>query len=264
MSSPSVYVTAYLEIGREKWTSFTRTFDEYLACFMPFLKLLKGSPDKMVVYIDKTVSKRIPPSENLQIVEIDKEWMNRLPIWTLLEREKEILRSADFQITIPDSRKHCPETWCAEYNMINHCKVDFVGLTIQDVQYKDFTWFSWVDFGFFKEKQNIPQSLINTTRLGKGINYQILNPPQHHAISYLFTNAPEYIGGFWFMGKRDDLREYQLDYLKTLKWFHTMGWADDDQTIAYLIWAAHPEKFSLWYAGPRQFHVCLKMLAKQA
>ena len=260
----SVYTTAFLDLGREKWESFSRTFNEYLDCFMPFIYLLKNSPDRMVVYIDEKVAHRIPPTEGLKIVKINRDWLKaNCPTWGLVERGKEILESEDFK-SLVKHRRNCPETWNAEYCAINHAKVDLVGLTIDDADYRNFTWFSWVDFGFFKDKTNIPYDLVDTTRLGSGVNYQIINPPQIHALTYILQNAPEYIGGFWFHGKRDDLKEFQFEYYKTLKWLHSVDIEDDDQTVVYLMCQKHPDKFSLWFAGTRQFHKCLKMVQRKS
>ena len=35
------YITMYYDIGRDKWKSFKRTFEEYLEGFLPFIELFR-------------------------------------------------------------------------------------------------------------------------------------------------------------------------------------------------------------------------------
>ena len=49
------YVTSYYDIGRDSWDGFTRTFDEYLRDFEPFITLFnkdKCGDDMLIVFID--------------------------------------------------------------------------------------------------------------------------------------------------------------------------------------------------------------------
>ena len=50
------YVTLYYDIGRDKWSGFTRTFEKYLKEFQPFIDLFKKDKcgnDSMIVFIDE-------------------------------------------------------------------------------------------------------------------------------------------------------------------------------------------------------------------
>jgi hypothetical protein len=54
------YVTAYLNIERDKWSNFSRNFDTYLEHFSPFIKLFQKTNcdnDEMIVFIDEKYKK---------------------------------------------------------------------------------------------------------------------------------------------------------------------------------------------------------------
>lgn len=74
---PCCFVTAYFDFGREHWTEYRRSRDEYLEYFEHLLTL----PVPLIVFIDTLLldrvqtilSKRtIPPVE---VVPIDEAWM---------------------------------------------------------------------------------------------------------------------------------------------------------------------------------------------
>ena len=55
--SQLVYVSAFLDIGREGWKQFKRTYYDYLNCFQPILNLfLKSTTDKFKLLLLKADS----------------------------------------------------------------------------------------------------------------------------------------------------------------------------------------------------------------
>ena len=213
------YVTAYLDISRDSWTHYRRTYDEYFVCFKPLLKLVRETNNELIVFLDTKHVKSFPPAQNVTVVPIDLEWMNQLPMWKTLPREKEIMMSAHLQSLIPENRKACPETWCAEYTLMNHCKVEFINYVIKHkLTVKDYL--SWIDFGFFKNESLIPRRLPLLTAIDESkITYQLLNPITDPMITIetLLREAPELVAGSWFMGRRNVFIRYIDIYRDELK-----------------------------------------------
>jgi hypothetical protein len=268
------YVTAYYDIGRSSWGNFTRTFDDYLKSFEPYINLFKtdkSDGDILVVFIDKKceqqlrtfikdVSQGNPVSIN--IIPIDNEFMNTLPMWKTLEREREIMVNQDFK-NLLGPRQNFPEHIHPEYTLINHCKIDLICSLIDSDKF-GFEFYAWVDFGFFNRKENIPERLLDINKLDiNTVNYSLINDidERDKDIVYTLQIAPEKIGGFFFFGRKDILKQYQKLYHDTLKSFQNhLSIADDDQHLALRCYFKKPELFTLHNLG--KWHVVLKKFQK--
>ena len=140
MKSTSIcYVTMFLDIGRSDWKNvFTRTFEQYLKDFEPFIPLFNKkscNDDLLFVFIDKKCENKLKDKINsysvdnnkfnITVLAIDNEFMNLLPMWKTLNKEREIMNSIDFKNTV-GWRHIYPEHIFPEYTLINHCKIDVI------------------------------------------------------------------------------------------------------------------------------------------
>lgn len=258
------YVSAFLDIGRDEWKSFTRTFDQYLESFLPYIHLFKShhgiNNEKwcMVLYIDKkhfsVVKEKIEEIYEkmpITMIPIDEEFLeNNLPIWTRLGREKEILDSKEYK-TRYVHRLNFPENSNPKYTMINHAKIDFVAHTIHNVDQTS-EYFCWTDFGYFKSEELIPKSLLSLEKLDKNfVNYTLINDltDMDAVVSYTMDHAPEKIGGFFFFGDRDKLIQYQRLYHYVHLHFQSLNIVDDDQHMALRCYYTSPDLFKLHMLG---------------
>ena len=124
------YVTAFVELEREKWDTFSRKTEEYLECFYSFTNLFekKSDPDYcLLVFLDEKIKSKIMRinSNMVHLHYINQEFLNRLPAYKRLEKDREILGSPEFKELVKN-RQDCPECRYAEYNAVNHAKIDFV------------------------------------------------------------------------------------------------------------------------------------------
>ncbi len=148
------------------------------------------------------------------------------------------------------SHRDVPECHIPEYTLINHSKIDFM---IEASKLKNSEFFCWIDFGYFALKERIPLNLVDINKLDKNrINYTLINPIDNRDSDVLYTlrNAPERIGGFFFFGERNVLKEYQELYHFVLKEFqYDYNIADDDQHLVLRCYVKQPDLFALHYLG---------------
>jgi len=254
------YVTAFIDLGRENWTNFPRTFDVYLKAFLPYLTLFRQSRDsgedqncEMIVYVDvkhyAVVQEHIEPGLPVRIISVDQTFLNEnIPLWSRLDREKEIMESDAFRHRFPN-RLGYPEHSNPRYTLVNHAKVDFIAhaTTLTDAD-----WFCWSDFGYFHKEAFIPDRLVDIGKLESGkVNYTLINKLEDidRDAFYTIHYAPEKIGGFFFAGERDVMLEYQKLYHDTHAWFQENGIADDDQHVALQAYFNRSDLFHLHYHG---------------
>jgi hypothetical protein len=249
------YVTAFLDINRNKWTNFTRTVEQYLDSFAPFISLFeKTKCDKdewMVIFMDDkhidTLYKKIGDKVcNFTIVPINYSFMNKLHCWSTLQTEKEIMNSTFFK-TLVGRRIVFPESHIPEYTLINHSKIDFINYASENVR-SHALYFAWVDFGFFSNLRNVPKHLLDIEKFDKErINFTLINPITDidNDIIYTLQHAPEKIGGFFFLGRKDVLQKYRLLYHQVLHYYqNVMKLADDDQALNLACYFKNQDLFS--------------------
>jgi hypothetical protein len=257
MNKNICYVTVYYDINRKNWTRFGRTFEEYLETFDPYLKLFNKNNcenDILIVFIDKKyeniLKSKINENINIKIIPIDNDFMLKLPMWKTIEKEREIMNNQEFK-NILGWRQNFPEHVFPEYSLINHSKIDFISWIITN-NIMNYDYYSWVDFGFFKRKEHIPNKLMDIDKLNiNTINYTLINNIDNsdNNIIYTLQYAPEKIGGFFFFGNKDKILEYQKLYHETLKYFQDNNITDDDQHLALQCYFKNPSLFTLHYLG---------------
>lgn len=245
------YITAYYDINRNEWpNNFKRSFNDYLSSFTPFINLFKNDPtDEMIVFIDEKYYEELynitHEVKNIRLIKLNKDILNEIYCWSLLEKEREIMKDPEYRFLL-ENRVIYPEHNYPEYTLINHSKIDFVSRVI-DHGLSTSQYYAWVDFGFFSKNEDIPSSLldVNNFNLDK-INYTLINPidDKDNNVYYTLRYAPEKIGGFFFIGRKDKIKEYQELYHSILNEFQRRNIADDDQHVALKCYFKKPDLFS--------------------
>ena len=180
------------------------------------------------------------------MISLNNKILSLLYAWNTLEKETNIMNSDSFKLLV-EHRINFPECKYPKYTLINHCKIDFVCFVI-DNNLSNKNIFSWVDFGFFSNKNNIPNKLLDISNFDlTKINYYLINSIEYYDndIYYQLKYAPEKIGGFFFIGCADVIKKYQNIYHMTLDFFQDeLKIADDDQSLILYLYFKHPEIFS--------------------
>lgn len=232
------YVTSYYDIGRENWEEFGRKNSEYINAFDNIISLFeKNSDEKLITFIDEKyfdlINKKIEHINNIKLIKLNENFLNKFTVWKTIDKEREIMNSDTFKKIVGQRIKY-PEHTYPEYTLINHCKIDFICYLI-DFNLTNTEYFSWFDFGYFSNKLNLPEKLLDLYKLDiEKINFNLINPIEGITknVYYHLMYAPEIVGGGAFFGRKDKLKEYQNLYHNILFTFqNNINITDDDQHI---------------------------------
>lgn len=248
MSNSLCIVSAFLDIGREQWTCFQRSFPQYLSNFLPYTKMTH----EMIVFMDDRHSNLLKElckgADHIRIIPINREFMQEhIHAYRQLAREREIMESAKFKQLVSHRLSH-PECCKPEYNIMQHAKIDFLAYVIKN-KLSPAEYYAWSDFGYFQRSDRIPSKPLDLMKFDLNrINFQAMSPLsiQDSDIIYTLRNAPERVGGFFYLGEARLLLQYQELYHKICQQFHDMGIVDDDQHIMIQSVYRNPDLFCIW------------------
>lgn len=244
-------VSAFLDIGRQEWTTFRRSLSQYFNNFLPYTKF----HHEMIIFMDdkhvNTLKSICNNRKNIVIIPINTEWMKEnIYAYSQLKQETEIMNSDKFKELVKH-RLHHPECSKPLYNIMQHAKIDFVAYTINN-KLSMADYYAWSDFGYFQDFSRIPQRELDINKFDLyKINFQGISAltEKDFDIIYTLTTAPERIGGFFYLGSPEKLLLYQKLYHKVCKDFHNLHIVDDDQHIMIQCYFQQPELFHIWNLG---------------
>lgn len=242
-------VSAFYDIGRAEWHTFRRSLDQYFDNFAPYVKFTENN---MVVFIDERHVERLRKvcgtAKHIKIIPINDKFMEE-NIWAYgkLEREREIMQCEKFKKLV-QHRLHHPECCKPEYNIMQHAKIDFVNYVINH-KLSDADYYAWTDFGYFQLFNRIPAKPLDLAKFDLNrVNFQAMDDIQliDNNILYTLQNAPEKVGGFFYLGNKALLAEYQTLYHNVYEDFHRIGIVDDDQHFMLQCIFRRPDLFKIW------------------
>jgi hypothetical protein len=271
MDNDITLVTAFLDIGRETWNNndFKRTPKFYIESFLTYLKY----PYKMVCYIDEKYLSRVletyesSPYKNKVFIPINKDWLSRnIYAWSLIENDRIILNSDTYKnflknrlpIMYPDGvpetgvREHlCPENIYPEYNVINHCKIDFIMNAIENNHIN--TYFTgWTDFGYFStyhsDVDTLPRNILDTSKFDRNkiticLRRKIIENDKNMFFTLLY--AYELFIGAFYAGPTHIMKRFQELYHDSVIELYKNNISDDDQHVYIQVYVRDPEIFNL-------------------
>lgn len=253
-----IFVTAYKDIGRELWYSCSRTNNEY---FEYFHNLTQNIEYKLAVFVEKEIEHelKIRYTFNDNIIFIDLNLVNTF-LCQFLSSQKVIMNSEIYKNKIPDDRKLVPEHFCAEYNLINHSKINFVSYT-KNI-YPNYKFYSWIDFGFVRNNlENVPRN-INISLLPEDkIVYQIYDKIDDR-------KDPNFMLGchtIFFIGSSNIIPNSLVErfedlYRNKIIELEQHNIVDDDQALILQIYYDNPELFTIfqsknWFSFYRHLQI---------
>lgn len=233
-------VTAFYDIGRECWSSYARSNDEYFRCF----KLLCQLKNKIVVFsqvkfkdyfdeIISTIKSNLIVFYDEDIIN-DKNYINEI---SKVQNNSEYLNG----VLSPD----CPEYWSPEYVLVNFLKSKFCLEAIKRVPEIDDT-ISWIDFGYAKKQEQIPESKLWNYQFSDKIHFwSIKDIPHEIDLIHTIKTNTVYIQGCHIVATKNKwiilnkLMNNQLNYLLS------NNLIDDDQTLMLMSYASMPNDFCI-------------------
>jgi hypothetical protein len=253
------YVTAFYDIGREKWEQFSRSLDKYMENFIPLLKLFDRATTsrELIIFIDERHLEKVEKlvRENIRkelleycvrIIPISERFLTQnIPVWSRLKREEEIMNSSEYQ-TLFSHRLNYPEQKYPKYTLINHAKIDFVNYAI-NISFS--RYFCWLDFGYNPDGA---MDLLDVSKFPEEkITYILLSQlqPQDFDRIYTIMFSYERVGGGFFFGGKSVMKKYQKLYHEIHRKFQDNNLADDDQHFVIQSYKENPELFNLVHLG---------------
>ena len=240
-----LFITAFKDIGRKNWKSHTRSNEDY---YYYFLLLSKNIDYTLVVYLEDNIKREILSkytfNDNIifkNLSEVDT-FFNKY-----IDEERRIINHKQFIAKVPKNRhmKH-PETWCAEYTLINHSKINFVKHAKNT--YPDYLFYSWIDFGYLRNIKNLPINLAIQNFPDRIIYQTFGNIPQPrvNAIEMLKIDEAKIAGSAYVIPKIL-IDRFEKLYDDKIKLWHQLYICDDDQSLV----------LQLYYENSNLFHLII-------
>ena len=254
-----VIVSAFLDINREKWsTSYKRTARDYILSFTNYFNY----NTKMLVFIDDKYIEELKEIYNNSLhnntifIPINNDWMTKhIYAWQLLDISKHIMQSDKYTNLVKD-RIACgnPENIYADYNAINHSKIDFICYAINNNLINRDSFICWSDFGYFNSilhnnpseypNNHLDITKFNPNKLSFCLRNKLDNKDQDTI--YTLVNAPEKFTGSFFSGPSNLMLKLQKLYHTSLKELYNNNISDDDQHIYLKCFLKEPNLFNLY------------------
>ena len=252
-----LFVSAFYDINRNDWEKYGRSVDNYFKSFFILAKFIKYDLVVFIenkylkLYANKLKSLKSKSSEGRLIIRNLDEIKNKLFLKKYQKIESSIINSKIYKSYLSEKTKNKPEHIYYQYNLINHDKVNFVNIAKNE--FEGYKFYSWIDFGFAKDRDNndierIPKNLNFDYIPNDKILYQSLTKKITYvnAIQNLKSNDVHVQGTFWIVPNKL-VEIYQEMYENELLNFHKKNIVDDDQNLVFQLIFKNPNKFILYY-----------------
>ena len=237
-----LFVSAFKDIGRGDWFLFNRTTDQYINWFLHVATKIEYP---CIVFVEESVKIKLNQHKlSPHVIILD---MNSVSTFytRFLEKETHIIKSKQFLEKIPFYRQVYPETQSAEYNLVNHSKINYVRHAKQLYPHYDF--YSWIDFGMFRDSTMIPKNLsIKEFPPSKIIFQSVKSPSQRISALDMLSSDDIYITGPSYVLPHSLVETYESLYEKKLLELHKQSIVDDDQSIVLQLFYDQPQLFHLY------------------
>lgn len=255
-------VTAYFNIGREKWKGYERGDNKYVNYFDFWAKI----KNNIIVYTDKNLVNKVYEirekyglKEKTKVIAIN----NLYDIDVLLyNRMKEVMEneiSLNFHFHKEIKR---PEAWNVEYNYVTFLKYYFVNKAVIDFNLNGLV--SWLDFGF---NHGGDLGLTDTNdfnfcwqyNFSKKIHlFAVKKIEEKRPIFDIIRNLDTYIMGGIMVAPSYMWGDFYNLARQSIISLLDCGFCDDDQTIALMAYHKNPDLFEIhnvefWFDGIRNF-----------
>jgi protein YibB len=235
-------VTAFYDIDRENWNSYSRSNEEYFRCF----KLLCELKNKIIVFTQNKFKKQFE-----DIISTIKTDLIVLYDDAIIENDfyinkiNEIQKSPDYLngILTPD----CPEYWNPYYVFVNFLKSKFCIEAIERVPNIDNT-VAWIDFGYVKKEEQLPKTKLWNYHFDDNIHlWNIKNIPQQVDLTNTIKTNTVYIQGCHIVSPKN--KWYTLNKLmnEQLEYLLMNNLIDDDQTLLLMSLSINSKEFQIHY-----------------
>lgn len=259
-------VTAFFDIGREKWKGFERDQNKYVDYFRFWARI----KNKLVVYTDKITAEQVWKirdeyglKDRTQVVVIDNNTVLDEEVFQAIQRVVADKRFTDFR-----ERPENPESHSAQYNYVTYLKPYFVADAIKQNLIDGMI--AWVDFGY----NHGGEACVNPLEFDFLWEYDF-SPKIHIFATEEIDTMPVfdivkkmrvYISGGIIVAPAFYWQELADLFRKSILHLTHFGLADADQTLLVMSYREKPELFAVhpiddWFMVLKEFggeHLTLK------
>ncbi|AYV85787.1 MAG: hypothetical protein Satyrvirus41_2 [Satyrvirus sp.] len=233
-------VTAFFDIGRDKWNRHVRTLSEYLNDAVKNLSL----DENMVIFIEEPLANFVKEHRKdfpnkTHIIVIKKE---NLPKYYLRNKIKEIMDSPEFKKDLADPT--IPEMWNPDYVLIMWSKTDLIEKAIDLDPFRS-THFCWLDFGMRDYSQTIKFPKIFNDKI-KFLCRSMPEESDLDRIKMCKSHINRFAGTF-FTGRKDYMLDFIKEVDKEIERCIKLNVVDNDQTIFSNVFLQNKNKFDLYF-----------------
>ena len=240
-----LFTTAFKNINRQQWTNGQdRSINSYLKYFF---NLVNNINYNLIVYLEKDTINMLnsfPIKSNIIIRDINE--VDTFYTKYYLSNKK-IISSTEYQLKVPVNRKQDAAHWSAEYNLINHSKINFVKHSKE--LYPGYEYYSWIDFGCIRDTIGDVPKNINFNKLKPSILYLCLEyPATQYSEEELIQTGEVFLAGSQFIVHRDLIELFEELWNEKLQEWDNKCICDDDQALVYQIYKDNPHLFDLFHS----------------
>ena len=237
-------VTAYFDIGRGSWKSFSRSTDEY---FRNFSRLCYLEND-LILFTESKHEPRLKKytKTNLKVIYFDLIFKENEE---LLNKIQKIQQSDTFKDGILSP--NCPEYFSPHYVLINSLKSFFCNKEMQMdlVDKKNSNLLAWLDFGYLRKNFQLPYSLKWDYNFTQKIHLFSLLPIEgdfdKNRILKIVKSNEVYIQGCHIIAPLKLWHKLETLVKESLMNLIEDGLVDDDQTLLLMAYLKSKNDFEI-------------------
>lgn len=255
-------VTAYFNIGREKWKGYERGDNKYINYFDFWAKI----KNNIIVYTDKNLVNKVYEirekyglKEKTKVIAINNLYDIDVLLYNRMKKVMENEISLNFHFHKEIKR---PEAWNVEYNYVTFLKYYFVNKAVIDFNLNGLV--SWLDFGF---NHGGDLGLTDTNdfnfcwqyNFSKKIHlFAVKEIEEKRPIFDIIRNLDTYIMGGIMVAPSYMWGDFYNLARQSINSLLDCGFCDDDQTIALMAYYKNPDLFEIhnvefWFDGIKNF-----------
>ncbi len=237
-----IFTTAFKDIGRKDWDIIPRSNETYIS---DFLKLANNIDYKLIVYVEDNIYNILKSyTFKSNIILINLNTVNTF-FDQYIENERKMINSLEYKQKIPKDRDGAPEHWCADYNLINHSKINFIADTKK--LFPNYEYYGWVDFGLVQNNFDIIPKNIDFSKLDERMTFSILKQPNMPIDANLMLRSHDiYFTGGHFIAHNNYVNIYEYLYKQKLDEWKSKVICDDDQNLILQLYFDNPSIFQLY------------------
>lgn len=260
MNNTVTIVTAFVDIGRDKWEGvknghpippyIKRDKDTY---FKRFERLAKLKNPIVVFAQSKDFDRLKSIREDLTLVAIDTVFEDHD---YLLSKIKQVQTDPTFIsfVTNPSA----PEYWSAEYVAINLMKSFFVTYAIEQNLSGASQW-AWIDFGYVRDDTYCPEGMEWKFNSDGKVNLFVINPFLFAKPIFDVVRTGEvFVQGCHIVAPRNQWVNLKNLVIQNLTNLFNVGLIDDDQTLLLMSYRMNPDLFNINKVDQRDWFVIFK------